>query len=659
MTNEPVALPVLSTAPAAPTSTAPAAAGGCASKKSCGSSAPATDPEIAEKIANHPCYSSEAHQYYARMHVAVAPGCNIQCNYCNRKYDCANESRPGVTSDLLTPEDALAKVKLVASEIKQMSVLGIAGPGDPLANPKRTFRTLELVARDCPDIKLCLSTNGLTLPDHVDRIAALNVDHVTITINMIDPEVGERIYPWVAYKGRKYTGREASKILSERQLEGLAMLAERKILAKVNSVMIPGVNDEHLVEVSQKVHELGAFLHNVMPLVSAPEHGTVFGLSGQRGPTAQELKALQDRCEGGADMNMMRHCRQCRADAVGLLGEDRGDEFSPETYQGREIAYDLEGRQAAHAQIERWREENRAERETLSITGTGSKPEDTVLVAVATKGSGVVNQHFGHATEFWIYEAGLNWARLVQTRDVQRYCEGATECGDGASVLDKTIAMLSDCAAVLCSKIGPGPYDALEDAGIEPVEVYELIEKAVATTGARITARAAAEQAAGSDDAGTSPTDVVAELDLDVLGGELVDVDLLDPDLMDEDPFEFAVTVRPGSCSGGAGKGGKGGGCSGGPRHAEAGPGQAVSGRLTEPAGDGTGQIRPDTGSPTESARAESARTGSARTDSSRTAGSRSVDAGADRPRSVGARAEGPRLESAASDGADLEVARS
>jgi MoaA/NifB/PqqE/SkfB family radical SAM enzyme len=27
-------------------------------------------------------------------------------------------------------------------------------------------------------------------------------------------------------------------------------------------------------------------------------------------------------------MNMMRHCRQCRADAVGLLGEDRGQEFT-------------------------------------------------------------------------------------------------------------------------------------------------------------------------------------------------------------------------------------------------------------------------------------------------------------------------------------------
>jgi nitrogen fixation protein NifB len=54
-----------------------------------------------------------------------------------------------------------------------------------------------------------------------------------------------------------------------------------------------------------------------MPLISEPEHGTYFGLNGQRGPTAQELKKLQDRCAG--EMNMMRHCRQCRADAVGLL----------------------------------------------------------------------------------------------------------------------------------------------------------------------------------------------------------------------------------------------------------------------------------------------------------------------------------------------------
>ena len=168
---------------------------GGSGKASCGSAAGQGDlpTEIWEKVKNHPCYSEEAHHHYARMHVAVAPACNIQCNYCNRKYDCANESRPGVVSEKLTPEQAAKKVLAVASTIPQMTVLGIAGPGDPLANPEKTFKTFELIARTAPDIKLCLSTNGLALPDHVDTIAGFNVDHVTITINMVDPEIGARI----------------------------------------------------------------------------------------------------------------------------------------------------------------------------------------------------------------------------------------------------------------------------------------------------------------------------------------------------------------------------------------------------------------------------------------------------------------------------------
>lgn len=115
------------------------------------------------------------------------------------------------------------------------------------------------------------------------------------------------------------------------------MLTARGILVKVNSVMIPGVNDKHLAEVSKIVKAKGAFLHNVMPLIAEAEHGTFYGVMGQRGPTQDELMDLQDACSG--DMNMMRHCRQCRADAVGLLGEDRGDEFTMDKIEAMEIDY--------------------------------------------------------------------------------------------------------------------------------------------------------------------------------------------------------------------------------------------------------------------------------------------------------------------------------
>ncbi len=272
---------------------------GCSSS-SCGSSDKPTDmpAEVWEKIKDHPCYSEEAHHYFARMHVAVAPACNIQCNYCNRKYDCANESRPGVVSEKLTPDQARRKVVAVANEVPQLSVLGIAGPGDACYDWTKSKATFTHIAGDIPDIKLCISTNGLSLPDRVDELARMNVDHVTITINMVDPEIGAKIYPWIYFRNKRYFGVDASQILHERQMQGLEMLTERGILTKINSVMIPGINDEHLIEVNKWVKARGAFLHNVMPLISDPAHGTHFGLTGQRGPTAMELKALQDKLEG-------------------------------------------------------------------------------------------------------------------------------------------------------------------------------------------------------------------------------------------------------------------------------------------------------------------------------------------------------------------------
>jgi nitrogen fixation protein NifB len=381
-------------------------------------------------------------------------------------------------SEKLTPEQAARKVLAVASAIPQMTVLGIAGPGDPLANPAKTFKTFELVAQAAPDIKLCLSTNGLTLPDHVETIARYNVDHVTITVNMVDPEIGQHIYPWIYFRNRRYTGIEAARILHERQLMGLEMLTERKILCKINSVMIPGINDRHLVEVNRAVKSRGAFLHNIMPLISAPEHGTVFGLSGQRGPTAQELKALQDACEG--EMNMMRHCRQCRADAVGLLGEDRSAEFTTEKIDAMELRYDAQARKAYQETVEAERQSRLAARraEQDQLRAMANDEGLALLVAVATKGSGKVNEHFGHASEFQIYEVDTAGVRFVGHRRVDQYCQGGYGEED---ILETVVRAINDCHAVFVAKIGACPREDLKQAGIDPVDrfAHQFIESSV------------------------------------------------------------------------------------------------------------------------------------------------------------------------------------
>ncbi|MCG5525307.1 nitrogenase cofactor biosynthesis protein NifB [Ectothiorhodospira haloalkaliphila] len=459
--------------------------GGC-STSGCGSAndpTPELPQAIREKIQDHPCYSEEAHHHFARMHVAVAPACNIQCHYCNRKYDCANESRPGVVSEVLKPHQAVKKALAVAASIPEMTVVGIAGPGDGLANPTRTFQTFRGIREQADDIKLCLSTNGMALPEHVEELAALGVDHITITINSIDPEVGARIHPWVIWNKKRVFGVEGARLLIQQQQKGLEMLVERGVLVKVNSVMIPGINDEHLKEVSRVVKAKGAFMHNIMPLISEPEHGTYFGLNGQRGPTQAELTALRDAC--GTDMKMMRHCRQCRADAVGRLGEDRGAEFTADRIDELEVDYPAarERRDQVQAAI---RESMGAKRLASTArapvaSATGKAASRPVLMAVATQGGGVINQHFGHAREFLVYRASPEGVRFEGHRRADLYCSGPDECGDREQVMASTLRSLEDCEVLLCSRIGIEPWSTLEAAGItpNPNHAMEPIEDAI------------------------------------------------------------------------------------------------------------------------------------------------------------------------------------
>jgi nitrogen fixation protein NifB len=187
-------------------------------------------------------------------------------------------------------------------------------------------------------------------------------------------------------------------------------------------------------------------------------------------------------------MNMMRHCRQCRADAVGLLGEDRGEEFSMKKVETMEIDYGvaMQRRKEVHAAIEA----NRAAQAktsgesfiALASIGTRKKTWRPVLIAVATTGGGVINQHFGHAREFLVYEASATAVRFIGHRKVDIYCSGGDSCGDAETALSNNVCALEGCEVVLCSKIGYEPWGLLEAAGIQPNGEYamEPIDKAVA-----------------------------------------------------------------------------------------------------------------------------------------------------------------------------------
>jgi len=264
-------------------------------------------------ISRHPCFGARAAKHWGRIHLPVAPKCNIQCNYCDRKTDCAHESRPGVSSSVHTPDESVAWLEEVLDAGQEISVVGIAGPGDPLANPEETFETLRKVRSLHEDMILCLATNGLALPDHVDEIADVGTSHVTVTVNAIDPEIGGRMVGWVRYEGTTYRGTEAGEVLLQRQLEGINGLIRHGLIVKINTVLVPGVNDRHAVEVSKYFSELGAEIHNILPLIPVPT--TPFGSIAE--PTVEEIHRI--RAEAGQYLSQMSHCMRCRADACGKI----------------------------------------------------------------------------------------------------------------------------------------------------------------------------------------------------------------------------------------------------------------------------------------------------------------------------------------------------
>lgn len=260
----------------------------------------------------HPCFSTKGHGKTGRIHLAVAPGCNISCNYCVRKFDCANESRPGVTSRVQSPEEALQTVrKAKTSNIgDKLTVVGIAGPGEPLANPA-TFETLRGVKQDFPEMILCLSTNGLLLPEKIHELVEIGVSHVTVTLNTLDEKIGAQIYSYVRWEGKTLIGPDAARVLIKQQLEGITLASKAGITVKVNTVLIPGINDQLLYSLGVEIKKRGAHLHNIMPLIPQGKLAHIIA------PTKEHL--TNSRSNLGLLLPQMTHCQQCRADAIGVL----------------------------------------------------------------------------------------------------------------------------------------------------------------------------------------------------------------------------------------------------------------------------------------------------------------------------------------------------
>jgi nitrogen fixation protein NifB len=348
-----------------------------------------------------------------------------------------NESRPGVTSTVLTPQQALAYLSDVVARRPEISVMGIAGPGDPFANPDETMETLRLTRKHFPKMILCVATNGLNVAPYVDEMAELQVSHLTLTINAIDPEIGGEIYSWVRDGKRPLRGAEAAATLCARQMEALVKLKARGITVKVNTIIMPGVNDDHIPEVAEKVSGLGADIMNLMPLV--PVKGAVF----ENVPPPDAMTTARLRLQCGQLLPQMTHCARCRADAIGYIGENMT------TDQHDALKH------YANASL------NPAENDVRPF------------VAVATMEGALVNQHLGEAERFLIYEQDAGSPGNYRMKEIRP----APPVGGGDARWAELAVTLKDCRALLVNAAGPTPMKILTQHGLKVMEMEGLIEE--------------------------------------------------------------------------------------------------------------------------------------------------------------------------------------
>ena len=276
--------------------------------------------EPKEEKNTHPCFDYAAHGQYGRIHLPVSARCNIKCRFCERNIN-TDEMCPGVSAEILTPEQAVKTLAKALELCPELTVAGIAGPGDALAD-NAAIETFRLVDKHFPQLLKCLSTNGLGLPEKVQELSEIGLRHITVTVNAVDPKIGEKIISHITFNGETINGEEAAQILLSRQLEGIRGAAGLAMELKVNTVLIPGVNHDHIGEIAGTISAFGVKCHNIIPLIPRGE------FAGVSAPDCTMLETA--RKDASSFLPVFRNCAHCRADACGIPGVS---DFSRKLYE--------------------------------------------------------------------------------------------------------------------------------------------------------------------------------------------------------------------------------------------------------------------------------------------------------------------------------------
>lgn len=118
------------------------------------------------------------------------------------------------------------------------------------------------------------------------------------------------------------TGLEAANTLISAQISGIKKIVSLGIAVKINTVLIPGINDSHIKQTAEVVAECGASMINIIPLIPQNSFITI------KAPNCLELNAA--RKTAAKFLPVFHQCKHCRADAIGIPGSEI--DFSDQLY---------------------------------------------------------------------------------------------------------------------------------------------------------------------------------------------------------------------------------------------------------------------------------------------------------------------------------------
>ncbi len=356
---------------------------------------------LAEHIGS--CCSKKTNKAATVIHLPVAPQIFARTRF--------SPPPPARNLSLMVPEAMAYLDRIMRERGKDITMVAVTGPGDPLATPDITVNTVQEVRKRYPELKIGLKTLGIGSGKLAGALAQAGVDYVEMLVDGVRAEILEKIYAWIRPGLKTLKISDAVKLLLKEQQHGIPALKFHNVTVSILTTLYPGYNISHVPKTAAEMVELGTDSMSLIPYKAEP--GAEVELESPDAAIIGETVLKAGKHLPIVEPILLQPTQSCGEGAIPLQPQ-----------------YPKPTRQ---------------------------KPN----VAVVSSNGIDVDLHLGQAIRFLIYgprEDGL--ACLLEIRD-------APEPRSGGSRWQKVAEVLQDCSILLVAAAGETPRRILAETGLK------------------------------------------------------------------------------------------------------------------------------------------------------------------------------------------------